>query len=485
MSCSMSPANVPPGGMAWAWRILEADAPGNAAAVRGAGGPGRRRRHGSFPAGPEAAGRERVHCPAMTTRVRSRFPTILSLIVLLSPIAPGCAVNRHVLTRRELECRRAAYLDQAAHDRRDAIQKIVRRMVREHEEYAQSGKSGPEPVFDVLIISGGGDKGAFAAGFLAGWVTVEGPLARPMFDVVTGVSTGALIAPFAFTGDNLADARILKIYQEPQKDWSQVRDWFFFLPGRESFVDATGIKRDIQREVGRKILLDMARGAVEDRVLAIGTTNLDLGLPHTWDLSEEAVRALSGGKVGRVHEILRASAAIPAIFPPVVIDDALHVDGGTTSNILIIDDLRADDTPRHILRREHPDVPLPRIRYWVIINNRINPDPKIIQPTWVSITEASVDAMIRSSEMTTLRNFAEQVEFISRTEPDARVELRWVAIPDAWNPPEPGIFQPENMRLLAELGMRMGVDPGSWRTNLARIGPRDLESPPVCLPDGR
>jgi predicted patatin/cPLA2 family phospholipase len=424
----------------------------------------------------------------MMTWVRCRCLFIFVVCALLGGLVSGCAVNRHVLTHQELECRRGAYLDEASRDRTAAIAKIVRRMVREYAEYVAAGGAAggaAEPVFDVLIVSGGGDKGAFAAGLLAGWATVEGPLARPKFDVVTGVSTGALIAPFAFTGDNVADARILKLYQEPQKDWSQVRDWFFFLPGRESFVDASGIKRDIQREMNDTILLGMARGAAEDRVLAIGTTNIDLGLPHTWDISEEAVDCLAIQKVGRVHDILRASAAIPAIFPPVVIDDALHVDGGTTSNILIIDDLRADDTPRHILRREHPEVPLPKIRYWIVINNRINPEPKIIQPTWVSITEASVDAMIRSSELTTLRQFAEQVEFITKTEPDAKVELRWMAIPDAWIPPQEGIFQPENMRALAELGMRLGVDPASWRTNLARVGPRDVETPPVCVPAGK
>jgi predicted acylesterase/phospholipase RssA len=417
----------------------------------------------------------------MPTRGRSCFFLPLAALALLGTAA-GCAVNRHVLTRQELECRRAAYLEETAHERTAAIQKIVNRMVREYREWVDAGSTGPEPVFDVLIISGGGDKGAFAAGFMAGWATIEGPLSRPRFDVVTGVSTGALIAPFAFTGDNLADARILKIYQEPQQDWSQFRDWFFFLPGRESFMDATGIKRDIQREMSQTIQLGLARGAAEDRLLAIGTTNLDLGLPHTWDLTEEAVQGLATGKPGRVHEILRASAAIPAIFPPVVIDDALHVDGGATSNILIVDDLRATDTPRNVLRQQHPTIPLPRIRYWIVINNRINPDPKIIQPTWVSITEASVDAMIRSAELTTLRQFAEQVEFINATEPDAKVELRWVAIPDSWTPIQTGIFQPENMRGLAELGMRLGTDPGSWRMNLARVGPRDVDSAPVCPP---
>lgn len=400
--------------------------------------------------------------------------------VLACAVGSGCAVNRHVLTKAELECRRAEYLERTAEERKQGILKIIRRWKREHDEYT-SGKVATPPVFDVLVISGGGDKGAFAAGFLAGWSQVEGPLARPKFDVVTGVSTGALIAPFAFSDDAKADARILKIYQEPSSDWANLRDWFFFLPGRESFLDPAGLKRDIEKQVDQTLLLGMARGAAEDRMLAIGTTNLDLGLSHTFDVSEEAVRALATGKVGRIHDILRASAAIPAALPPVVIDDALHVDGGTTSNILIIDDLRADDGPRKTMHAMYPEVPVPKMRFWVIINNRINPEPKIIQPTWVSITEASVEALIRSATLSTLRLFAEQVDYVNVTE-QLGIELRYVAIPDDWTPSQPGIFQEENMRELADRGIRLGLDPGCWRSHLARSLPTQVDTPPVCPP---
>jgi hypothetical protein len=395
----------------------------------------------------------------------------------------GCAVNRHVLTNQELACRRAEYLERAASEQRSAIEKIVRRMKRKHNAAAEHPDR--PPVFDVLIISGGGDKGAFAAGFLAGWSNVSGPLARPQFDVVTGVSTGAIIAPFAFTDDALADARILKIYQEPQKDWSQPRDWFFFLPGRESFVDAAGLKRDIEREMDRNLVFALAKGASEDRLLAIGTTNLDLGVSQTWDLTEEAHRALSAPPNGRhtferLHEILRASAAIPAVFPPVVIDDALYVDGGATSNILIIDDLRSTDTPRHLFRKLYPGLPIPLLRYWIIINNRLTPESRIIQPTWVSITEASVDTMIRSAEMGTLRQFAEQVDFVRQTEPDVRIELRFVAIPDTWSPAQTGIFQEENMKALTDIGLHMGLDPASWKSDLAK--PAHAQATPLPPP---
>lgn len=408
---------------------------------------------------------------------------IYALLALFSLSLGACAVNRHVLTKEELACRRVEYMHQAEAEQERSIQKIVRRMKRKCDEAAATGQ---RPVLDILIISGGGDKGSFAAGFMAGWSAVTGPMARPQFDIVTGVSTGALIAPFAFTDDALADARILKIYQEPNKDWSQPRDWFFFLPGRESFVDAAGLKRDIGREVNRNLILAMARGAAEDRLLAIGTTNLDLGVSRTWDLTEEAYQALSE-RMGsprpaeRVHDILRASAAIPAVFPPVVIDDALYVDGGTTSNILIIDDLRSPNTPRGIFRRQYPELPLPLLRYWIVVNNRLTPEPKIIQPTWVSITEASVDTIIRSSEVATLRQFAEQVEYVRHTEPDTHIELRYVAIPNTWTPLKQGIFQAENMQALSNIGLTMGLDPASWRTDLARPSafqlPADISCP--------
>jgi predicted acylesterase/phospholipase RssA len=73
-------------------------------------------------------------------------------------------------------------------------------------------------VYDILVLSGGGDWGAFGAGVLQGWSRVHGPLAMPVFDVVTGVSTGALIAPFAFLGDARSLATIVELYRNPGSD---------------------------------------------------------------------------------------------------------------------------------------------------------------------------------------------------------------------------------------------------------------------------
>src|ERR1700750_1846627 len=85
------------------------------------------------------------------------------------------------------------------------------------------------PVVDILIISGGGDWGAFGTGFLKGWgkIPKSDPMARPDFDIVTGVSTGALIAPFAYIGSEAAIEQIVKLYRNPQPDWVKKRFLFF------------------------------------------------------------------------------------------------------------------------------------------------------------------------------------------------------------------------------------------------------------------
>lgn len=379
----------------------------------------------------------------------------------------GCAVNRRVLTADELICRKAASDARAAVERTAMIEKIVRRWKLEWDEY-QAGRTKEPPTFDVLVISGGGDKGAFGAGFLLGWSTVEGDRSRPQFDVVTGVSTGALIAPFAFVGDSMSTSRVCDLYKDPKDDWVELNGVLFFLPAKESFLDPAGLRRDLANEVNERLVQDIVTGSLQERVLAIGTTNLDLGVTKTWDLTEEAERALTpGGSFKRITDILMASAAIPAAYPPVVIDDELHVDGGTTSNILIISDFQADDTPRKLFRQRYPEIPLPKTRYWVIINNRIDPPPRIVQPRWWNITEASVDTMIRSSTLTTLRYFASEVEYIRDVE-GVDAELYYVAIPETWSPDARGTFDRDKMLELVDLGVRLGTDPASWKNDLSR-----------------
>lgn len=408
------------------------------------------------------------------TMTRIRFSARLvrigmpSLRLLLGAVVccffGACAVSRPTLNPDELEDRVRVQEDATARHLHKLVERTVRRM---EQEVAMQEGGGPSAVFDVLMISGGGDYGAFAAGILEGWGEIDDPAwSRPTFDVVTGVSTGALIAPFALLGDEQSYRRVLDLYEHPKKDWITLRDIFFFLPGRESFMDTSGLERDVREQIDRATIAAIAAAEREGRTLAIGATNLDLGRMHPWDLTTEASR-IGAGEIesDRFYKVLMASAAIPALFPPVVIDDTLYVDGGTTSNILYDADLRSRGAPVQLFKERNPGRTLPRFRFWVIVNNQLGGTPQRIDPTWVSITEASVATAIRSSTIGTLRQLSLTTELQRRDGID--VEFRYIAIPDDWRPPVVGAFQAATMQSLSRLGREMGKDIGSWRADLS------------------
>lgn len=400
-------------------------------------------------------------------------PSIIELAFLSACVlagTAGCAVHRNALEPDELHAVRARYLEAARADTLAANEKILRRMHAEQSAYQRALDSGerPEPpTFDVLILSGGGDRGAFGAGFLSAWAQVDDPdFAKPEFDMVTGVSTGALIAPFAFIGDETNTDRIVELYATPKKDWLTLRGLFFFLPGNESFMDNAGLRRDLEEAIDAAMVTRIAQEHRDDRVLAINTTNLDVGAMHPFELSMEASVAERTGDASRLHSILLASAAIPAVFPPVVIDGALYVDGGTTSNILYGANWLSPKAPLAAWREQHPDLPRPRLRFWVIVNNQIETGAQVVQPTWLDITRASLATTIRAGTVTALRHLYSQTQTMEEEGWDVR--FRYVSIPGDWTPPNPRQFDTEVMCDLIDLGMRMGFDPKSWREDFAR-----------------
>jgi predicted acylesterase/phospholipase RssA len=395
-------------------------------------------------------------------------PCVAFALVVATAALCGCAVNRPELSKPELERRAEMTRAQMVDDHRVVTRKLVNRMRNEqaeHEARLARGEPSEPPTFDVLILSGGGDHGAFGAGVLRGWGQATGPLSRPKFDVVTGVSTGALIAPFAFIGDDAAYDQIVRLYREPKKDWVALRGLLFFLPWQESFADTKGLRRDLERELPRRVIQRMADESREGRVLQIGTTNLDMGVTRGFALGEESEQAAYTGEYKRIYDILMASAAIPGAFPPVVIDDELYVDGGTTSNILFGSNLRSREAVIGAWKETHPGRPTSRIRFWVIINNQLGVAPTQVQPKWPSIVGHSLSTSIRFSTIASLRNLAAQAELI-RAVDGFPAEFRYIAIPDSWRAPVDGVFMKETMESLADLGEQLGADPTNWREEL-------------------
>jgi predicted acylesterase/phospholipase RssA len=181
-------------------------------------------------------------------------------------------------------------------------------------------KKGIGPQISFLAISGGGSDGAFGAGLLVGWTALG---SRPEFDIVTGISTGALSAPFAFLGPHYDEA-LRAVYTTYSTDQLVTKQPIRGLLGGEALASNAPLAQVIAGYVNDDFLKQVAHEHARGRRLLIGTTNLDAQRPVIWDMGKIASsgdpRALE-----LFRNVLLASAAIPGVFPPVYIN--AQVDG--------------------------------------------------------------------------------------------------------------------------------------------------------------
>jgi Patatin-like phospholipase len=211
--------------------------------------------------------------------------------------------------------------------------------VRKEQAYlASQGHRGPMPPAFILTISGGGDNGAFGAGLLNGW-TAAGT--RPTFKVVTGVSTGALSAPFAFLGPKY-DHVLKEVYTATsQRDIFKKRSVFKGLFG-DAIADSAPLYHLVERYADQSLMDAIAAEYAKGRLLLVGTANLDSLEPVIWNMTAIAA-SRDPNALTLFRRVLLASASIPGAFPPVMIDvnvdgaryQEMHVDGGTMAQVFL------------------------------------------------------------------------------------------------------------------------------------------------------
>ena len=325
----------------------------------------------------------------------------------------------------------------------------------------------PTYTIDFLILSGGGDKGAFASGFLRGWFSVAaGPLARPKFVGVSGVSAGALIAPSAFLG-TVEDARVIdEIFRSTDPDWVVRRGLLFFNLQHSSLAEIPGLEREVHDYIDLPYAQRLIKAGASGRALIFQATNADHGTAHSFDGVALARQAVSTGDLEPLRDALLASSAIPGIFPPQLMDDELYIDGILTGNIFYGDYTARSinaETFGSLWKRRYPNTPIAKMRYWVIINSTIKPSVLTVQPRWISLAKRGLEVASHSFTAVTLRNLFLLAEN-ARLRGEGEHEVRWVAVPSTWDPPVGDYFNQESMRSLSDLGRRMGEDPNSWNT---------------------
>lgn len=310
---------------------------------------------------------------------------------------------------------------------------------RERAYLASKGHRGPLPPATYLAVSGGGDAGAFGAGLLNGWTAAGG---RPEFKLVTGVSTGALIAPFAFLGPKY-DARLKDFYTNTgPRDIVEPRSLLAAFTG-DAIADNRPLWNRVAKEVDRALLDEIAAEYQKGRLLLIGTTDLDARQGVIWNMTR-----IAGSKDPRALELFRAimvtSAAIPGAFPPTMIDveaggkahQEMHVDGGAVAQVFLYPPtIRTAD-----VSRKAPPVQRER-RAFIIRNSRLDPDWAEVERRTLSITGRAISSLIHS------QGIGDLYRIYVTTQRD-RVDFNLAYIPKEFDAPHPEEFDTEYMRQL-------------------------------------
>ena len=259
--------------------------------------------------------------------------------------------------------------------------------------------SGSDSDFDLLALSGGGANGAFGAGVVIGWRD------RPEFDIVTGVSTGALIAPFVFGGHRF-DAALERAYTSGQADGLLKPRGLLalFLPG---VFDPQPLRDLVLNNVTDELIRAVAAEHAKGRRLYVATTSLDTQTQIVWDMGALASRADAQSRLLFVN-VLIASASIPGAFPPVPLTfgpegdtvSELHVDGGATANFLV--------APQQVMIAQTArPAPEQNGRLWVLINGSPNAVFKVATISGARIAERSFDTVLKAITRADLANVAQ------------------------------------------------------------------------------
>ncbi|MFW5501509.1 MULTISPECIES: patatin-like phospholipase family protein [unclassified Maridesulfovibrio] len=322
----------------------------------------------------------------------------------------------------------------------------------------------PEEI-SFLSLSGGGADGAFGAGFLCGW-TERGD--RPNFGLVTGVSTGALIAPFAFMGPDY-DPFIEMFYTTFEtRDLVLERSYVSAISG-DSVYSTEPLKQALKKFINHDFIAKIAMEHRKGRRLLIGTTNLDAMRPVYWDIGALAQYGTPEADQ-LIRDVILASASVPVAFPPVYfkvkagddIYDEMHVDGGVSNQVFCY-------PPSIHLAEELEKIGEKRkITLYIIRNDALITEGVQVEPYIGGIAARSLAGLIRN------QGIGDLYRMYYTAERDG-VDFKLTFIPPDYKEKSDELFSPVYMSKLFVLGHNMAKAPNPWHTSppsaTARKGP--------------
>lgn len=301
----------------------------------------------------------------------------------------------------------------------------------------------------MLALSAGGNNGAYGAGLLNGW-TKSGT--RPDFSIVTGVSTGALVAPFAFLGPSYDAALADAFTHVSERDVSRARFPLAFL-WTSSIADSEPLGHSIRARIGDGMIDQIAQEYRRGRRLFIGTANLDAERMVIWDMGAIAASG-DPGRYDLFRKVLLASSSIPALFPPVMIDavadgqkiSEMHVDGGATAQILAL--------PTQVVITDQRPPDSSRLHLYLVVNSKLGGDFHLAKPRTLPILQQAFSLHVQSS----LFSLISTSYVFAR---DHGIDFNLSFIGNDF-PTNDKFFDVSTMRQLYEYGFRRGVSGKFW-----------------------
>jgi predicted acylesterase/phospholipase RssA len=315
---------------------------------------------------------------------------------------------------------------------------VIRQLERKH------GRA-----LNILSLSGGGQNGAFGAGLLSGW-RESGK--RPEFDIVGGVSTGALLATHALLGTPADDAELEEMYTHiTKKDIYTERGILSIVSGTDALSDTAPLRALIAKHITAETLKRVAAAYSDNRILVVGTTNIDYSQTWIWNMSLIA----KDGNLALYRDVLLASASFPIVFPPVEIDGHLFVDGAARSNVVIAG----------MSGTERPPPPLYGAgNVYLVDNGMLHSSPEALRRAIGPLAATTISVMMDQSMLTAM----------SRSYFGAKLlgyNFKLAAIPDNVDVgDDPLAFDPKQMRAAFDAGRALGKQPDHWMTVPPNLG---------------
>ena len=388
----------------------------------------------------------------------------IPLIVAVALLLGGC---RACHDRRHPPTPSGAGIDPRAVDDptvENAVQADIRQLYAVGEKVREQVRPArPMPKRSVLCLSGGGSYGAYSAGVLCGW-TARGD--RPQFDVVTGISTGSLIAPFAFLGPD-SDGEIRTLFTTVRsKDIYRTR----YVRGlvSDSFADNEPLARRLRQEVNCELVNRIAAEHARGRRLYIGTTELEGKRFVVWDVGAIACRGRPDD-ADLIVRVLLASTAIPGFFPPqeipVTVDGRRyvekHVDGGVSSSLFF----RPPHVPPEVVAADPAARSLYGTDVYAVVAGKLFADPAAVRPRALKVTAEALSGILYAQGRGDLTRLWTVCELTGMKYHQTSIPLDYPA------PKSSTEFEPRAMTAMFEEGVRQVMAGTVWRSTPPGVEP--------------